>query len=192
MLRLKRDRSGLRIFSENRLDDLLVLFRLQRACRVDDAAAGTNGSQRCGKNCALAFGLAWQVLEFQSMANLRIAAERAGPATWHIGQCKIEDADFSQRGCIGQTAFDAVAVSGETLAQLGQPLRTRFAGDDAGLGVALGEDQGFAAGSGAAVENISPVPAVQSAEFPPPTASLHPEVARGPLETLPSRLCLLR
>ena len=84
MLDLKRDRFGLRIFSQDRFDDLLVLFRLQRAGGVDDAATDTNGAQRCGKNRALALGLARQILEFQSMANLRIAAERACPAAGHI------------------------------------------------------------------------------------------------------------
>jgi hypothetical protein len=36
------------------------------------------------------------------------------------------------------------------MAQLVEALRAGFAGDDAGLGIALGEDEGFSAGGGAA------------------------------------------
>ena len=134
-------------------DDLLVFFRLQRAGGVDDAAAGADGAQCGGENRPLAFGLAREVFEAQAVANLRVAAQRSGAAARHVGQHKVEGRLFRERGCVGQAAFDPVAEKGQPLAQLLQSRRAGFAGDDAGLRVALGQDQRLAAGSRAGIED---------------------------------------
>jgi hypothetical protein len=45
-------------FCEHGGDNLLVLFRLERASGIDDMAAGANDAQSCGEDCVLALGLA--------------------------------------------------------------------------------------------------------------------------------------
>ena len=86
----------------------------QRARRREQRAVQRTRIARCRS--------AWRgkIFELQTMANLRIAAQRSGAAARHIGQRKIEDAIFFERGCVGQAAFDAIAVAGKALAAIGR------------------------------------------------------------------------
>ena len=101
----------------------------------------------------MALGLALQILNLQAMADLRIAAQRSGAAARHVGQNKVIRAFISQRGCIGETAFDPVAERSQSLSHLSESLRARFARHDMGLWIALGQDQRLAAWRCAAIQN---------------------------------------
>ncbi len=150
---LKRNHPRLRTFIQNGGNNLLVLFRLQRASRVNDAPTHPNGAHRRGKNRALPLRLASQILLPKPMANLRIAAQCACPAARHIGQRKVEDSIFAQRCRVGVPAFDAVADASQSIAQLRNSVRTRLAGNDSGLWIALGQNQRLASGSGTGIQN---------------------------------------
>ena len=160
-LRMERDRAGAGKFRERRGDDLLVFFRLQRAGGVNDAAAGADGAQGGAKDGALSLGLAREVRGAQTVANLGIAAQGAGAAARDIGQDNVKGGAFFEGRGVGEAAFDLGSVGSKALAQPGEALGIGLAGDDAGLGIALGEDEGLAAGGGATVENR-----VRSASLP--------------------------
>ncbi len=72
-------------------DDLLVFFRFQGTGGVENAAAGTDGAQSGVENGPLAFGLAGQIFRAEAVANLWIAAQRAGAAARNVGQSQIEN-----------------------------------------------------------------------------------------------------
>ncbi len=88
------------------------------------------------------------------MTDFRIAAQRAGPAARHVHQREIECSFFFKSRRIGKPAFHAIGIRGETFAQIRKPPRTRFASDDQRVRVAFGEDERFAAGRGARIENL--------------------------------------
>ena len=56
-------------------------------------------------------------------------------------------------GCVGEPAFHAIGISGKAFAQLGKAPWARFAGQNASLRIALGEDERFSAGRSARIED---------------------------------------
>ena len=143
------------VFGEHGGDDLLIFFGLKRAGGIDDAAAGAHRAQCGGENRPLALCVTRQIFQAQAMANFWIAAQGSGAAAGNVGKDKIERRFFIERGCIGEATFDAAGISGEALAQLGKPPLARFAGQNASLRIALGENESFSAGRGAGIEDTS-------------------------------------
>ena len=103
---------------EHRGNDLLVLFRFKRASGVDDAAAGADCAQCGAKNGALALGLADRDLRVKAVADLGIAAQRAGAAAWDVGEGEVEGGVLIERCGVGEAALDPGAERGKALAQL--------------------------------------------------------------------------
>jgi hypothetical protein len=151
--RVERDLAGAGGFGENGGKDLLVFLGFQGAGGVDDVATGANGAQGRGEDGALALGLTREVFGAEAMADFRVAAQSAGAAAGNVGEGEGEIGGriFCQRGGVGEAAFNLIRMSGEALAQLVEALRAGFAGEDAGLRIALGQDESFAAGGRASI-----------------------------------------
>ena len=170
-------------YREDRGHHLLVFFRFQRTGRVDYAAARADGAKSCAKNGTLPFGLAVQIVESKPVADLGVAAQCAGAAARNVDESEVEGGVLINSRRVGETAFDSIAERGKALAQLLEALRAEFAGYDACLQIALGEDERLVAGRGAGIEDsfrlAVEIVAAATGEFGDRAASLHPECAVG-------------
>ena len=81
------------------IDDVLVLFRLERAGGVDDAAAGGEAAGGSAEDGALAGGVAGEVFWAEAMADFGIAGECAGAAAGNVAEDEIEVCGFGC-GCV--------------------------------------------------------------------------------------------
>ena len=171
-------------------DNVLIFLRLKRTGGIDDTATRTHGPQCRSKNGALALRLAGKVFGPQAVADFRIAAQRAGAAAGHIRQDHVELGLETQCGRIGEAAVDAGGERRKAFAQRLEALRVCFTGDDARKRIALGENEGFAAGSCAGVQDSfcsRTAGARRTRRSRLPVASLHPECGRGFRERPPWR-----
>src|SRR4051794_38925986 len=88
------------------------------------------------------------------MANLRITAQCSCPTAGHVGKGHVESTFEVQMSCVCKAALHAFAEDGQPLPQLGKALMASIAGDDFGFGVAVAQNQRFAAWCGTAIEKI--------------------------------------
>ena len=156
---LERKLAGIGGSRQHRGNDLLVLLRLQRTGRVDNTPSGTNGAQSSRKDRSLAFSLTSEIGQVQPVANLRIAAQRAGATARHVGQDKIISRRSSvsalhRRGGIRRDPPSGARrfVICSNLAALDSQATMRA------CGVALGQNQRLASGRGASVEDAVSLP----------------------------------
>ncbi len=137
---------------ENCGDDLLVLFRLEGAGGVKEAAAGSQAGQGGGENLVLAGGLASEVRRLETMLYLWVTAESSSATTGYITEDEVEEAF----GCgeLGGVGFEGADVGCSGLETGGEGLETAgvgVGGEDLGVEAAVSQDEGLATGRGAAI-----------------------------------------
>ena len=140
----------------------------RRAARREESLAGARPGARRSSSCRR-----WRISGLRPSVPVPLHGTSAST--------RSKTPSSVERGRVGQPALDAVAERSQPLAQLSQPLRARFAGNDARLRIALGEDQRLAAGRRAASRMLFALwsRVRRSRRSPPPVASLHPAAARA-------------
>src|SRR3569623_3651661 len=112
------------------LDHLLVLLRLQLACRIEYKATRTHGMQGRIENRPQTFGLAGQVLRLEAMTDLGITPQRPCSAARNVGKGNIESAFRIKVSRVREETSHTLAQHPQPLLQLSKPQMAVIARDD--------------------------------------------------------------
>jgi len=115
-------------------------------------AAGSESSQGRGEDSALAGRLTGEVGGLEALLDLWITAESASAAAGDVAENEVElTFCFGELGGVSFEGADMGGVGVKTGGERLETARIGVGGEEFGGGVAACEDEGFAAGRGAAV-----------------------------------------
>ena len=115
-------------------------------------ASGAEADECGGEDLALAGGLAGNVGGLEAVANLGVAAEGSSAATRDVAEDEVEEAfGGGEGGGVGVEGADLACGGFETGREGVEATGVGVGGEQVGGGVAVGEDEGLAARSGAGV-----------------------------------------
>ena len=118
-------------------------------------AAGGEAGERGGQDLALPGGLAGEVGGLEAVADLGIAAEGSGATAGDVAEDEVEEA--FRVGELGGVGVEGAGLGGGGFEAGGEGLEAAgigVGGEEVDAGVAVGEDQGLAAGGRAGVPDV--------------------------------------
>lgn len=137
-------------------DNVLVFFGLEGAGGVKEAASGGEAGEGCGEDFALAGGLTGKIRGEKTLLYLWVTTESSSATAGDVAEDQVEESfGFGEIGGVGFKGANLGGVGVEAGGQGLEAAGVGVGGEDLGGGVAAGEDEGLAAGRGAAVPDTS-------------------------------------
>ena len=135
---------------------LLALFGFEGTGGVDEAAAGGEVLEGSGEDGALALGLTGQFFGLEAESDLGVTGEGAGAGARNIAEDEVEEVVAREGDCVGDCASNitCIGIAAEPCLEAGEALCAYVGRKYVRVGEAVGEDEGLAAGGGAAVPDF--------------------------------------